>query len=100
MFHNIVCFVNRNLLWLLGVYVPVGQKIFFKMSKNYEKKISVHLNILCSLTKFCKKKIIFMTCVKKTTFLCYKIAIYVAIFCLFIQGTKNVFSHQNCGGWT
>jgi hypothetical protein len=30
---------SGNPLWLLGVYAPVGQKSFFKMSKNSEKKI-------------------------------------------------------------
>jgi hypothetical protein len=28
---------SGNPLWLLGVYAPVGQKSFFKMSKNSEK---------------------------------------------------------------
>jgi hypothetical protein len=64
----------RNPLWLLGVYAQVGQKSFLKMSTNSGKKnLSVHPDILCSLTKFCKKNIFFVTCVKKTIFYATKL---------------------------
>jgi hypothetical protein len=70
--HNVFtskCVYIRNPLWLLGVDAPIGQKLFFKMSKNSEKKfVCMHLHILCSLTKFCKKKIYFGASVKKTKF--------------------------------
>jgi hypothetical protein len=60
------------------------------MSKNSEKKIlSVHLDILCSLTKFCKKNNNFCDLCKKDNFLCYKIAIYIAVFSLFYTGHKK-----------
>jgi hypothetical protein len=29
---------SGNPLWLIGVYAPIGQKLFFKISKNSEKK--------------------------------------------------------------
>jgi hypothetical protein len=49
-------------------------KIIFQNVKKFWKKIlSVRLHILCSLTKFCKKKIIFMTCVKKIIFYATKL---------------------------
>jgi hypothetical protein len=35
------------------------------MSKSSKKIVSVHVDILCSLTKFYKKKIFFMVYVKK-----------------------------------
>jgi hypothetical protein len=43
----------------------------------------MHLDILCSLSKFCKKKIIFYVLCKN--------------FVFFTQATKNIFSHQNFG---
>jgi hypothetical protein len=68
---------------------PLVKNHFSKYLKILKKILSVHLDILCSLTKLCKKKIIFVTYVKKTIFLCYKIAIYVAVFCLFYTGNKK-----------
>jgi hypothetical protein len=80
---------SGNPLWLIGVYAPVDQKLFFKCLKILKKILNVRLHILCSLTKFCKKMIIFVTCVKNKKKLCYKIAIYVTVFCLFYTGHKK-----------
>jgi hypothetical protein len=64
----------RNPVWLLGVYAPASQKSFFlKYLKIMKKILSMHLDILCSLTKFCKKELIFMSCVKKTNFYATKL---------------------------
>jgi hypothetical protein len=60
----------------------------------------MHLDILCSLTKFCKKKIIFVTGVKKTIFYATKLLFTQLFFIIFTQATKNVLSHQNFDGWT
>jgi hypothetical protein len=60
----------ENPLWLLGVDASTGQKLFFKISKKIEKKIvGMHLHILCSLTKFCKKKIFFGAYIKRQFFM-------------------------------
>jgi hypothetical protein len=49
----------------------------------------MHLHILCSPTKFCKKNIFFLGLCKKDNFLWYKITIYVTFFCLFYTGHKK-----------
>jgi hypothetical protein len=89
-----------NPLWLLGVDVPAGQKLFFKMFKILKKIVSVHLHILCSLTKSCKKKIFFVAYVKRQIFMVQNYYLCNIFFIFFIQATKNVFLHQNFGGWT
>jgi hypothetical protein len=53
---------------------PLAKNHFSKCLKILKKKFSVHLDILYSLAKFCKKKIIFVTCVKRQFFMlqnCY-----------------------------
>jgi hypothetical protein len=53
----------------------------------------MHLHILYSLTKFCKKKIFFGDYVKRQIFMVQHYYLRNIFFCLFIQATKNVFSH-------
>jgi hypothetical protein len=60
---------SGNPFWLLGVDAPIGQKLIFKISKKFEKKLLACISTFYfSLTKFCNKKIFFGAYVKKTIF--------------------------------
>jgi hypothetical protein len=48
---------------------PLAKNQFSKYQKNLKFFVSVHLHILCSLTKFCKKKIFFGAYIKKIIFM-------------------------------
>jgi hypothetical protein len=76
------------------------RKTYFKMFENFEKiYLDIHLDILCSFTKFREKRIFFVASVKKDKFRCSNIAIYVSIFLVFFtHATQNVFSPQNFMG--
>jgi hypothetical protein len=50
----------RSPLWLIGLDAPIIQETYFKMSTNSKKNIDVHLDILYSFTKFCKKNIYYL----------------------------------------
>jgi hypothetical protein len=58
----------RNHLWLIGVGASIVYKVYFKMHKCWKKIMGVHLDILCSHTKFCKEMTFFMGYVKNTIF--------------------------------
>jgi hypothetical protein len=49
--------------WLIGLDAPIIKNINIK--KLGKKFLSVHLNNLCSPTKFCGEKTFFEACVKK-----------------------------------
>jgi hypothetical protein len=49
----------------------------------------VRLHILCSLTKFCKKKIIFVICVKKTIFMLQNYYLRSSFFIFFYTEHKK-----------
>jgi hypothetical protein len=78
----------------IQVYMhPLVKNHFSKCQKILKKFLSVHLDILCSLTKFCEKKDNFCDLCKKDNFLCSKIAIYVAIFLSFLHRAQKMFFH-------
>jgi hypothetical protein len=85
---------SGNPLWLLGVDAPTGQKSFFQnVQKFWNKIVGMHLHILCSPTKFCKKKIFFGAYVKKDKILWYKITIYVTFFLSFLYKPQKMSFH-------
>jgi hypothetical protein len=78
-----------------GLDKPTDQKAYLKMYKK-GKYLVVHLDILCSLTKFCEKKIFSMDYVEnigapKNCYLCD------FLFC-FTPVPKNVLPPQNFVG--
>jgi hypothetical protein len=73
---------------LTGVDAPTAKKSYFKMSKKPQK------HILCSFTKFRKKKISFVACVKKAFFGAPKYLFCVPFYYFFTQATKKSFPRK------
>jgi hypothetical protein len=72
------------------VDTPTDQKAYFKIYKK-GKYLVVYLDILCSFTKFCEKKIFFMDCVEKIG--APKIAISVTFF-YFLHWSQKMSFHR------
>jgi hypothetical protein len=51
---------------LIGLDAPIMKNAFLNVKKIGQKFLGVHLNILCSPTKFCGERIFFVAYVKKT----------------------------------
>jgi hypothetical protein len=58
----------ENPLWIPGVDAPITKKHILKCLKFWKKYLDVHLDILCSFTKFREKRIFFMASIKKINF--------------------------------
>jgi hypothetical protein len=68
---------------------------FENVKKIRQKILSVHLNNLCSPTKFCDKKIFFVTYIKNTENVHVNNNVGALKFVFFTEATKNILFSRN-----